>query len=185
MKKEDLIGIGIEDEDLQKQLMILHGKDIEAHKTQLAEAQSQIEAVQGQLAEANTTIEGFKELDVDGIKAKADEYKKAFEQAKQESETQIQQLKFQHALEGALGEAKAKNPTAVKALLNIDLLKLAEDGKISGLGEQLTAIKSENDYLFESDQPAPKIVTGGQSKNVLSDAMVVSARKAAGLPVGE
>lgn len=185
MKKEDLIKIGIEDDELQKQLMILHGKDIEAHKTQIAETQSQIETVQGQLAEANTTIEGFKELDVDGIKAKADEYKQAFEQAQQQAAEQINQLKFDHALVGALGEAKAKNPKAVKALLNHNDLKLAEDGSIIGLKDQLEAIKSENDYLFESDQPTPKVVTGGQNKTVLSDAMVVSARKAAGLPVGE
>jgi hypothetical protein len=51
------------------------------------------------------------------------------------------------------------------------------------LKEQLEKIQAESDYLFESDEPDPKIVTGGKNKNVLGDASVIAARQAAGLPV--
>lgn len=183
MKREDLVKLGIEDEELQKQIMILHGKDIESHKTSLSEAQAQVEALQGQLTEANTTIESFKELDVDGIKARADEWKTQAEQAKNQAEEQINQLKFDHALEGALAAAKAKNPKAVQALLNLEDLKLSqEDGSIVGLEKQLEAIKSENDYLFETDEKVPEIVTGAQGKKVQFDSFEAALRKGAGLP---
>jgi Asp-tRNA(Asn)/Glu-tRNA(Gln) amidotransferase C subunit len=184
MKREDLKMLELTDEAIDE-IMKLHGKSIEAHKTQLTEAEKQVEALQGQLEEANKAIEGFKELDVDGIKAAADEWKAKAEQAKVEAEAEIIRLKFDHALEGALTEAKAKNPKAVKALLNFDNLKLAEDGKIVDLEDQLKAIKDENDYLFESEQPTPKIVAGGQGKTKITDSMVIAARQAAGLPIEE
>ena len=74
---------------------------------------------------------------------------------------------------------------AVKALLNFENLKLAEGGKIVDLDDQLKVIKEENDYLFESDQPAPKIVLGGKGKTKVTDSMVAAARTAAGLPIEE
>lgn len=182
MKREDLKVLELADEVID-QIMKLHGKDVEAHKVQLTEAEKQATSLQGQLDEANKTIEGFKELDVDGIKAAANEWKTKAEQAKAEATAEIEKLKFDHALEGALTEARAKNPKAVKALLNFENLKLAEGGKIVDLDAQLKVIKEENDYLFESDQPVPKIVTGGQGKTKVTDSMVAAARTAAGLPI--
>ena len=184
MKREDLKVLELADEVID-QIMKLHGKDVEAHKVQLTEAEKQVTSLQGQLDEANKTIEGFKELDVDGIKAAANEWKTKAEQAKAEATAEIEKLKFDHALESALTEARAKNPKAVKALLNFENLKLAEGGKIVDLDAQLKVIKEENDYLFESDQPVPKIVTGGQGKTKVTDSMVAAARTAAGLPIEE
>ena len=129
MKREDLKVLELADEVID-QIMKLHGKDVEAHKVQLTEAEKQVTSLQGQLDEANKTIEGFKELDVDGIKAAANEWKTKAEQAKAEATAEIEKLKFDHALEGALTEARAKNPKAVKALLNFENLKLAEGGKV-------------------------------------------------------
>lgn len=184
MKREDLKALELADEAIDE-IMKLHGKSIEAHKAQLTEAEKQVQTMQGQLEEANKAIEGFKELDVDGIKAAADDWKAKAEQAQQEAQAEIVKLKFDHALDGALAEAKARNPKAVKALLNFENLKLAEDGKIVDLDDQLKAIKADNDYLFESDQPTPKIVLSGQGKAKITDSMVAAAKQAAGLPIEE
>ena len=183
MKREDLINLGVA-EDMVDKIMTLHGADIEAHKTKLSTAQSELDGLKKQLTEAGETIEGFKKLDIEGVKKSADDWKAKAEQAEKDAQAQIQQLKFEHALDGALVGAKAKNAKAVKALLQTDALKLNEaDGSILGLKEQLEKIKSENDYLFESDTPTPKIVAGGNNKPVIIDSVVLAARKAAGLPV--
>lgn len=88
------------------------------------------------------------------------EQKKA-EKAKADADKQISQMKFDYALSAALTGAKAKNAKAVKALLDMDGLKFNDnDGKIVGLDEQLAQIKTDNDYLFESDEPAPEFVKG-------------------------
>jgi len=60
-------------------------------------------------------------------------------------------------------------------------MKLNDDGSIVGLTEQLENIKTENGYLFEDDQPTPRIVSGGQPKTVIGDPVILAARRAAGL----
>ena len=93
----------------------------------------------------------------------ADDYKAKFEQAQADSKKQLDELRFNHALDSALGGAKAKNIKAVRALLETDKLKLNKDGSLTGLSEQLEKIKSENDYLFETENapsPAPHFLGG-------------------------
>jgi len=182
MNKKDLIALGIS-EEIADQVVVLHGKDIESHKTRLSTLQTELDGAKTQLTEAGTTIEGFKKLDVDGIKAAADDWKAKAEQAQRDAVAQLSELKFSHALESSLTGAKVKNAKAVQALLSKDALKFNEaDGSIIGLKEQLEKIKSENDYLFEDAKETPKIVTGGNSKSVMGDAVATAARKAAGLP---
>jgi DNA repair exonuclease SbcCD ATPase subunit len=184
MKREDLEKLELSAEQID-QIMALHGKGVEKAKADLAALTTERDGLKKQLTDANAAIEGFKKLDVDSIKAAADEWKTKAEQAQKDAEAQIQALKFDHALDQALAGAKAKNSKAVKALLSMEGLKLNDaDGSIVGLKEQLEKIQSENDYLFESDQPAPKIVAGGGNPNPSSmSTFEAAARRGAGLPV--
>jgi len=86
-------------------------------------------------------------MDIETIKKAADEYKTKFEEAETKAQKEIETLKFNHAIENALGTAKAKNAKAVKALLNLDGLKLNGE-EVVGLKEQIEALKTDNDYLF-------------------------------------
>lgn len=182
MKREELKALELADDVIDK-IMALHGKDVEASKTALTTAQTELDNAKKQLTEANTAIEGFKKLDVDGIKAAADEWKTKAEQAQAEATAQVSKLKFDHALDGALTGAKAKNAKAVRALLSMETLKLNDaDGSIVGLKDQLETLQKENDYLFESETPTPKIVLGGNNKPITEDALSAAMRKGAGLP---
>jgi ABC-type glutathione transport system ATPase component len=181
MKKADLITLGIS-EEIADQVIIAHGKDIESLKAKNVATQTEADSLKAQIAEANTAIESFKKLDVDGIKAAADDWKLKAEKAQTDAAVQLADLKFNHALEGALAGAKAKNSKAVLALLSKDGLKFNEaDGTIIGLTEQLEKIRSENDYLFADTTPPPQIVKGGNNQSVLKDPQLDAMRKAAGL----
>ena len=50
---------------------------------------------------------------------------------------------------------------AVKALIDLEKIELNEDGTINGLDEQLTALKTDNAFLFDgepqSKDPVPPI----------------------------
>jgi len=200
MNKEDLKKLGIEDEAVQKKIIVLHGKDIEklkatneTAKVDAEAAKVEIEGLQNQVKEAGVTIDGFKNMDVESVKKSADEWKLKAEQAgidakeqigkiRTDGEKQVSDLKFDHAVEGALLKAKAKNPKAVRALLKTENLKLNEDGTLLGLDEQLKGIVAENDYLFETDEDTPGFVKGTKTDGVLGDAVTNAAREAAGLP---
>ena len=141
-------------------------------------------AIAEQLENANKQIEEFKGMDIDGIKKAADDWKLKAEQAQKDAEAKITAMQFDHALDGALSGAKAKNTKAVKALLDMEGLKL-NNGEIVGLNEQLEKVKEENGYLFEDDaaEQKPKFAgaTPGASTPALADGFIASARKAAGL----
>jgi len=184
MKREQikkLLGENATDEIIDA-IMKLHGDDIEANKTKLTEAETSRDQFKTQLDEANTAIEGFKKLNPEQLQKAADEWKTKYETAQTEATAQLAQVKFDHALEGALTGAKAKNPKAVKALLEMRNLKLNEaDGSIIGLEDQLKAVKEKNDYLFESNEPAPRFGGGGGNQPVMTDAFEAAMWKGAGL----
>lgn len=147
MKREFLKGLELA-EDIIDQIMAEHGKGIEKYKTANETQKTEIDGLKEQLAEANKTVEGFKDLDIDGIKKAADEWKEKAEKAEADGKAKIDAMQFEHALESALTGAKAKNIKAVKALLDMEKVKL-EDGKITGLDSQLETLKAESGYLFD------------------------------------
>jgi len=181
MNKKQLVEFGLT-EELADQIVVLHGKDIESLKAKNAALQASDDAKQAQLTEANAAIDGFKALDIEGVKKSADEWKAKAEQAQKDAEAQVYKVRYESALSDALKESKAKNVKAVRALLNEADLKLTDDGLV-GLKEQLEKVKPENDYLFESDIPTPKIVSGGGNKPLENqDAVVAAFREGAKLP---
>lgn len=175
MKTEFLKSLNLSQEVIDK-IMAENGKDIAVEQKKaekvIQERDSyklKAESLETQVNDANTEIQKFKDMDIDGIKKAADDWKETAEKAKADADKQISQMKFDYALSAALTGAKAKNAKAVKALLDMDGLKFNDnDGKIVGLDEQLAQIKTDNDYLFESDEPAPEFVKGtnGGSGNV-------------------
>lgn len=108
----------------------------------------------------------------------ASEWKKQLDDQKNSYETQLKAKDDafnEYRLTQALKDSKAKNPKAVKALL--DLTKLTfNDDSIEGLEEQLATIKQDNDYMFDipagtvkggTDFPAnPAQPTGGTKPSV-------------------
>lgn len=106
-------------------------------------------ALNEQLKTANTTIGDLKKSNKDNeeLQTKVTDY----ETKVKEYEKQIQDMQFNYALEGALKGANVRNTKAVKALLNLENVKL--DGEsIIGLNDQLEALKKSDSYLFLEDQ---------------------------------
>ena len=165
MKTEFLKSLNLSQEVIDK-IMAENGKDIAVEQKKaekvIQERDSyklKAESLETQVNDANTEIQKFKDMDIDGIKKAADDWKEKAEKAEADANKQISEMKFDYALTAALTGAKARNVKAVKALLDMEGLKLNDD-KIIGLDEQLSQIKADNDYLFESDTPAPTFVKG-------------------------
>lgn len=191
MNKKELLELGIEDEDVQKKVIILHGKGIEKLKGEVKTLTDDKSALNVQLEEAGETIDSFKDMDIEGVKKSAEDWKEKAEvadKAKKEAEetktAEVAKLKFDHALDKELTGAKAKDVKSVRAHLKLEELKMDDDGKITGLEAQLETVSEKHDYLFDSESEDPKdpvIVTGTKGKSVLGDSAVEAARVAAGL----
>lgn len=143
---------------------------------------SRTKALAEQLTDVSGQLDAFKGMDIDGIQRSAEDWKVKALQAESKRKSDIEALQFDYALSGALGNAKAKNVKAVRALLDMDALTL-NDGEIVGLSDQLGKIQSENDYLFDSDTAKPTFAmpTGGGIPTTGDNTL----RAAMGLPTKE
>lgn len=181
MKREDLEKQGLSKEQIDF-IMAENGKDVETQKAKTTTAETTLKTANEQLTEAGKQIESFKAMKVEDIQRAADDWKTKAETAQADAAKTVAQLKFDHALDGALTGAKAKNAKAVKALLNLENLKFNEaDGSIIGLDDQIKALKTANDFLFEGETGDPQIVTGAHSDSVVTNAFTAAMRKGAGL----
>ena len=68
-------------------------------------------------------------------------------------QAELLNLKRDSAIDLALTKAGARNIKAVKALFDMDKITLDGD-TIKGLDEQVTAVKTDNGYLFDDNVPA-------------------------------
>ena len=100
-----------------------------------------------QLTELKKAAKGSEELST-----KIGELQELNKTTSREYEDKLKQQKKDFALELKLRDSKAKNPKAVKALLSVDKILINDDGTITGLDEQLTALKESDGYLFGEDK---------------------------------
>ncbi|EAE9229621.1 scaffolding protein [Listeria monocytogenes] len=168
MQREYLKGLGLEDEVINK-VMAENGKDITAAKQQLSEVEAERDGLKSQLTQRDKDIDDLKK-----DSGTSEELKKQIEDLQQKNtdlesnyQSEIAETKKNLAIELALASAKAKNPKAVRALLDNDKLELTDEG-LKGLAEQLGALQESDAYLFaqESENVAPKWgINGNQTNN--------------------
>ena len=164
MKRSDLEALGLSKEAIDS-IMDLNGRDIENAK---ANAKSDLEAKQAEIDNL-TKMVSDRDKSINALKESAgmsDELKAQIEALQSENKekdkahkAEIHALKVDAAVNSVLSSAKAKNVTAVKALLkDLDKAQFGEDGNIIGLMEQVAALQQGEDtkFLFEGES-APKL----------------------------
>ena len=127
MKREFLQNFKVGDQPLPKEvidaIMEENGHDIESVKSRFAD----YDALKEQLAAANKTIKDFKGMDIDGVKRAADEWKAKAEQAEKAAAARIADMEFDSDLKDAVAASRGRNAKAIRALLDVDTLKLSKN----------------------------------------------------------
>lgn len=144
--------LGASFEQLPEELKTKY-KDIDLVDSSKHVSKGEYDALSEQLKTANTTINDLKKDNKDNevLQTKVTDYEKKVN----DYEKQIEDMKFNYVLEGALTSSNVRNIKAVKALLNLENVKL--DGEtLVGLNDQLEALKESDGYLFAEEQQQPK-----------------------------
>ncbi len=159
MTKEELKTLGLTDEQIEK-VIEDYGKNY-VSKDQFNAKNDKLKSVEGELTKVKGEIDELQKAN-----ANNEELTKQIETLKAESdkrtadyETKIQKMEIDSIVNTALLGVKAKNTTAVKALLDLTDAKV-KDGKIKGLEEQLQEVVKANPYLF-GDTVKPNGVGAG------------------------
>ena len=151
MNKEQLIALGLTEEQAVK---VVEGYGIMIPKARLDEKIAELKTAQDLVAERDKQIKdlGKSAGDNEELKKQIADLAEANKKAAEEHAAALQKVHYDNALEKALSGAKARNRKALTALLDLDKVKL--DGEtLSGLDEQLKALKETDSYLFEVEEP--------------------------------
>lgn len=156
MQREYLKGLGLEDEVINK-VMAENGKDVTAAKQQLSEVEAERDGLKSQLTQRDKDIDDLKKDSgtSEELKQQITDLQQKNKDLESNYQSKIAETKKNSAIDLALASAKARNPKAVKALLDRDKLELTEEG-LKGLDEQLEVLQESDAYLFgeENNQTA-------------------------------
>lgn len=191
MKREDLRGLGIED-NIVNAIMALHGQDITALNDKVSTLETERDQLQEQVNQRDTQLAELKDNSSDeALKQKINELTESNDNLKSEHEEAMKSLKKEHAIDVALMNAKARNVKTVKTLLDLDNITL-EDDQLKGIDEALDAVKESDPYLFATEEASkPKAWSQGglstvQSGNLTKDdIMKIQDRKEKELAIAQ
>lgn len=155
MLKEKLIEIGLTDEQAEKVLAEAKA-DIDGNyipKARFDEINVQLKTAKEEIRTRDTQLEELKKVDADGLNAEIKRLQEENRANTKANEAAIRQIKINNAVDIALLTAKAKNPKAVKALLELDNAELEGD-TVKGLDKQIKRLTEAKDssFLFESTE---------------------------------
>lgn len=151
----------LEDQGLEKEvidaIMTEHGKTVNPLNQQVATLTTERDGLKTDLADRDSQIEklGNSTDDVETLKGEIQTLKTANATKDTERKKLLDDQKLEYEVLLAVRDAKAKNPKAVKSLLDMDTVKLDENGKVTGLKEQLDNVIESDGYMFDIQETNP------------------------------
>lgn len=159
MTRKQLEDLGLTKEQADS-VMKINGDDIENAKgtasTEIKNLQTEVEGLKTQVGDRDKQLETLKASAGDNadLKKRIEDLQTENATTKATHESELNQLKIDFAVEKALTGAKAKNITAVKALLDLKDAKFDKEGNVKGLAEQIEKLTSDEGtkFLFEAQK---------------------------------
>lgn len=155
MKREDLQKIeGLSKEQIDS-IMNLHKVDAEQYKKDIEAKDTEISARDTKISDLSNTVKQFDGVDVSKLQQEVKDWEAKYHD-------DLTAAKKDSAIKLAIASSKAKSEKALMAFIDTDIVKVNEDGTVTGLKEQLENIKKENGFLFNDEKPeTPKDVDLG------------------------
>ena len=138
-------------------------------KSRFNEVNEEKKTLQTTIADRDKQLETLKKNsgDAESLKKQIEQLQADNKKAKDEAEAKLKDLQYANAIKLAIVE-KAQDVDIVSGLFDKTKLILGEDGKVTGLEEQLKALEKEKPFLFKQQNQNPYNPNGGQgggSKN--------------------
>lgn len=156
MTKEDLIAMGLTEEQAKKVMASLDGNFVT--KTRFNEVNEENKTLKKSVSDRDKQLEELKKSSGDNaeLKKQIETLQQQNAEQKKTHEAELNQLKLDNAVDTALTVAGAKNNKAVRSLLDVNKIKFGEDGKLTGLDDQIKSIQKSDSYLFAEKQQKPQ-----------------------------
>lgn len=152
MKTEDLKALGLTDEQVQR-VFAMNGEEMNGLKANVDTLKAERDAARTQLADANKKLEGYDP-----------EWKTKAEQAQQQADQQVAELKARYAENRAAAGLTFSSESARKAFMaDLAAKKLTpqEDGTLLGFDDFVKSYKAADPGAFAKEQGYPAVKDGG------------------------
>ena len=162
MNREFLRSLGLEDEIIGS-IMAKHGATIKELNDQLNTQKTKAETLEEQITARDTDLKTLREQlkDHEGANTELEALQSKYDEETQKLQSQLAHNKKMNEIRLAINKSGARNEKAILALLDLEAVKVNDDG-VQGLKEQIDAIKESDNYLFETaENKKPNIVAGG------------------------
>lgn len=151
------------DKDAIDKVMAENGADIEAAKADYDALKQERDSLAAQVAERDGQLETLRESagENEALTKQIADLQAENLAARQQYESDMKELKLSTAIKLALGDT-AQDAELVAGLFDKSKLILSEDGKVTGLEEQLKALKKEKAFLFKEEKAPQQQIRGGK-----------------------
>ena len=159
MKTEELKAQGLTDEQVQF-VMAENGKDINKIK-------GERDTYKTQLDTAQATLKSFEGIDVKELQGKITRLTNDLIAKDTQYQKDVADRDFNDRIKELAGTYKARDVKAVLPFLDVEKLKASKNQE-TDIKAAFEEVKKNNDYLFLSDKPAPRVVssTAGPGKEM-------------------
>ena len=131
-------------------------------KSRFNEVNEEKKTLQAQVTDRDKQLETLKNSkgDVDALKDQIKALQDANKKAQDEAEAKLQEVRLNDAIKLAIVD-KAQDVDIVSNLFDKSKLILGEDGKVTGLDDQLKALQETKSFLFKTVGGKPKYDPNG------------------------
>ncbi len=156
MKKAEFMALGIS-EELAAKAEEASEKELEGYveKNKLDEAKKENQTLQQSVKDWDKQLEDLKKASGDNeeLKKQIETLQGENKAAKEKYDAEMKELKLTTAIKLAVA-GKVHDEDIAAGLFDRSKLILSDDGKVTGLEEQLKSIQKEKAFLFKDTQPA-------------------------------
>ena len=146
MKREFLKNLGIEDKEIIDKILDENSADIgrakgelDTYKTKSENLEKDIKTKDDKIADLEKQVGG-----IEALNQKISQLETDKTNLTNEVNTKVSAIKKEHAIEGAIRDAKGKNVKAIRALLDDEKITYEND-TLDGITDQLTALATAED----------------------------------------
>lgn len=186
MKKEELLEIGLTDEQADK-VFAMNGKDVEKYKQQAADAKKDVSDLREQLTQRDKDIEDLKKNagDKDDLQTKLDELQKKYDTDTADFQSKLDARDYADAIRSGIAAKGLKftSKAAEKAFIaDLTASKLElKDGTLTGFDDYCKKQQESDPEAFQGEKPAPTFANPIQNPapNTVSAAGLAAQRYSA------